>query len=182
MKTINASLLAFFFLLTPFFLEAQSAKAVDKALNESLKSTKKSGISVPGLGAVGKAVGGTAGLLTNAVGGAVGGALKAGKKAAFWSVKGLGPMQLGKVATSGSPFSTLLEIKGNNARKEFEGMIGDNLEKSGALDMLDDVEGLTGFDLPGGGKDKDKFISQVTERTIGELDKKGAEMMKEFVN
>lgn len=165
----------------PFCAFAQSAGAVNKALSKTVKSTKKSSISVPGLGAVGNVIGGTAGLLTNAVGGAVGGALKVGKKAALWSTKGLGPVQLGRIATSGSPFSTLLEIKGQNARKEFEDIMGEQLEKSGALDLLDRTEELTGFDLPGGGKDKNKFISEVTDRTIGELDKKGAEMMKKFV-
>jgi hypothetical protein len=181
MNRIYVFSFTFLLFLVPFWAGAQDSKAIDKALNKSLKSTKKSPISVPGLGAVGAAAGGTADLLSKAVGGAVGGGLKVAKKAALFSTKGLGPVQLGKIATSGSPFTTLLEIKGKNARKQFEGIIGDQLEKTGALGMLDKAEGLTGFDLPGGGKDKNKFISKVTDNTIGELDKAGAGMMKKLL-
>ena len=182
MKQANTLLFALFLLITPFWTGAQSAKLVNKALNQTVKSTKKTpDIPVPGLDDAGGALGSTAGLLSNAVGSAVGGALKLGKKAALFTTKGLGPVQLGKIATSGSPFTTLLEIKGQNARKQFEDLIGDQLEKTGALDLLDKAEGITGFDLPGGGKDKDGFIKSVTDNTIGELDKAGANMMKKLL-
>lgn len=146
-----------------------------------MKSSKKDpGVSVPGLGDSGKKSGN--GLsLTNAVGSAVGGVLKGGTKALGWATKGLNPLQITKIATSGSPFSTLISMQGKNARKDLEDAIGGQLEKSGALDMLDNVEDLTGFDLPGGGKDKNKFIGAVTDNTIGMLDKKGAELMKGIV-
>ena len=156
----------------------QSSGAVDKALGSALKSTAKSPIPTPGLNAAGGALTGSSKLLADAVGGAVGGALKAGKKAALWSTKGLGPVQLGKVATSGSPFTTLLEIKGENTRKHFEELIGDQLGKTGALDLLDKTEGLTGFDLPGGKKDKEGFIKKVADETIADLDKRGVKAMK----
>lgn len=161
-------------LLLPFLGNGQSAKLVNKALKKTVKSTSASSIPVPGVKNKSESSGG---ILSNAVGGAVGGALKVGKKAALWSTKGLGPVQIGKIATSGSPFTTLLEVKGNNARKEFEGMVGDQLEKTGALDMLDQVEG---FELPGGGKDKEGFIKQVMDNTLNELDKKGAEVLSQM--
>ncbi len=182
MKSKHALFFVLFLFLSPAWGSAQSAKLVNKALNQTVKSTTKSpSIPVPGLDGGPGVAGSTAGLLSNAIGSAVGGALKVGKKAALFTTKGLGPVQLGRIATSGSPFTTLLEIKGQNARKQFEGLIGDQLEKTGALDLLDKAEGLTGFDLPGGGKDKNKFIGKVTDNTIGELDKRGADMMKKMI-
>jgi hypothetical protein len=178
MKITTYSLSFVFLLFMSANLHAQSADAVGKALGGAVKASAKSPIPTPGLGSVGGALTGSSKLLSDAVGGAVGGALKAGKKAALWSTKGLGPAQLGKIATSGSPFTTLLEIKGKNARKQFEGMIGDQLGKTGALDLLDKTEGLTGFDLPGGKKDKDGFIKKVTDDTIADLDKRGAKALK----
>lgn len=153
---------------------AQSAKLVNKALKKSVKSTNTSSVPVPGVKDKSE---GSSGMLSNAVGSAVGGAFKVGKKAALWSTKGLEPVQIGKIATSGSPFSTLLEMKGKNTRDEFEGMIGDQLEETGALDMLDQVEG---FELPGGDKDKEGFVKKVTDNTINALDKKGAEMLAQL--
>lgn len=163
--------------LFPLLGSGQSAKLVNKALKQTVKSTSASSVPVPGVKDKSE---GSSNMLANAVGSAVGGAFKVGKKAALWSTKGLGPVQIGKIATSGSPFSTLLEMKGQNARKEFEGMVGDQLEKSGALDLLDHAEGLEGFDLTGGGKDKDGFVKKVTDNTIKELDKKGAEILAQM--
>ena len=159
-------------------LDAQSAKTVGKLLDKSMKETRKSNdIPIPGLSESDRNSG--SGLeLSNAVGSAVGGVLKGGTKALGWATKGLGPVQLTKVATSGSPFSTLLQLKGKNARKDFENLLGNKLDETGALDLLDQAEGLTGFDLPGGGKDKNKFIGAVTDNTIGALDKKGASLLK----
>ncbi len=183
MKALTVIALSMFVLVfTVEPVQAQSAKTVGKMLNKSMKkSSKDPGISVPGLGDDGKKSSG--GLnLGNAVGSAVGGVLKGGTKALGWATKGLNPIQITKIATSGSPFTTLLSMQGKNARKDLEDAIGGQLEKTGALDMLDSVEDLTGFDLPGGGKDKNKFVSAVTDNTIDMLDKKGAELMKGIVD
>jgi len=160
--------------------QAQSAKVVGKMLNKSMKKTSKSSLPIPGLGDK-ESKSGNGLSLGNAVGSAVGGVLKGGTKALGWATKGLGPVQLTKIATSGSPFTSLLSMQGKNARKDLEDAIGGQLEKTGALDMLDQVEGLTGFDLPGGGKDKNKFVSAVTDNTLEVLDKKGAELMKGII-
>ena len=116
MKTLTYSLSFIFILFKSVNLHAQSADAVGKALGGAVKASAKSSMTTPGLGSAGGALTGSSKLLSDAVGGAVGGALKAGKKAA-------------------------LEIKGSNARKQFEDMIGDQLGKTGALDLLDKTEG-----------------------------------------
>ncbi len=182
MKTLQLVLFSLLFVgLAALPCEAQTAKLVGKTLNKTMKSSSKDpGVSVPGLGDSGKKSDG--GLkLGKAVGSAVGGVLKGGTKALGWATKGLNPVQITKIATSGTPFTTLLSMQGKNARKDLEDAIGGQLEKTGALDMLDSVEDLTGFDLPGGGKDKNKFVSAVTDNTIDVLDKKGAELMKGIV-
>ena len=177
----NYGFLFFIFLLPTAFSHAQSAKLIGKSMNKALKGTSPKSVPIPGMEDKDPGLlGGTASLFSDAVGVAVGGTFKASKKVLGWSAKGLNPVQLTKIATSGSPFSTMLEMKGNNARKDFEKLMGDQLEKSGALDMLGDMEDVTGWDLPG--NDKESFIEQLSDNTISALDKKGASLLKEMVN
>ncbi len=159
----------------PFAGQAQSSKMVDKMLGKAVKSTAKSSISIPGMGDV---LGESA--LSGAINKAMKGSLKGAKKALEWTTKDLSPLQLTKIATSGNPLSTLMEVKGGNMRKNFEGLISDNLAKTGALDMLDKVGGsIPGFDLASLGG-KEGFVSKLTDNAIGEVDKSAAKLMEKI--
>ena len=136
----------------------------------------KSSIPIPGLD---MAQAGDKGLgLADAVTSGVGGAMKSAKKLGLWSLDGLSAKQLTEIATSDTPFTSLLSMKGNNVYKQFSDLIGTGLDESGASDLIGNMTGVAGFEMPSGGKEG--FTRSVTENTLGALDKAGAEYLKKL--
>ncbi len=181
MKTKNTIvLIVAMILIAPLLGYGQDMKAISKALTKSMGSVGKAGVDIPGFsfGINPSTLTGSAGELSDAVESAVGGAMKAGKKSPLFSLDNLNPDQLTKLASSESPFSSLMEMKGPNARADFENIISDQLDKTGAMNLLDNASNIPGFSL---GEGKDMFVKQISDNTISALDKSGAKMIEKFV-
>ncbi len=178
MKNVFLFLIAATLLALSLSSQAQTSQMVDKMLGKAFKSAAKSDIAIPGLSNLGDALGGSGEALSKAVNKGLKGALKGGKKVLDWTTKDLNPMQLAKIATSGNPMSTLMEMKGKNLKKNLEGLIGNNLDKSGAMDLLSQAgKNIPGFDLDKLGG-KEGFVSKLTDNAIGQLDDSAAKWMK----
>ena len=168
--------------LSPLFVVAQSEKAVDQALSQALKSVSMSDVSIPGVDAASVVGNSALESLSDAVGDAVTASLESGEAANLWSTEGLDAMALGKLKASESPFTTLLSLKGDGARAELESLITDQLQATGAMEMLEQADGLTGFTSAAGDLDKGSFVKSLTDNTLNVLDMQGAKMMKKIVN
>jgi hypothetical protein len=104
--------------------------------------------------------------------------MKSAKKLGLFSLDGFDAGQLAKIAGSDSPFSEILSLKGNNVYKQFSGLIGDSMTESGAADLIGNMTGVSGFEMPSGGKDG--FVRSMTDSVLGELDKAGAAQLKDM--
>lgn len=176
MKSIHVTIMCACLLMMPVLAHAQNAAAISKMLSKGAKTAMKSSINIPGLD---MAQAGDKGLgLADAVTSGVNGALKSAKKLGMWSLDGLSATQLAEIATSDTPFSSILTMKGNNVYKEFSDLIGTGLDESGASDLIGNMTGVAGFEMPSGGKDG--FTRSVTENTLDALDKAGAQYLQKL--
>jgi hypothetical protein len=174
MKSLKIASFSILLLIAPLAVQAQSAAVMSKLLKKSMKSTLKSQIPIPGLDLAKSGAKGAA--LAEAVNSGVGTALKSAKKLGLFSLDGFDAGQLAKIAGSDSPFTDILSLKGNNVYKEFSNLIGDGMKSAGAADLIGNMTGVSGFEMPSGGAEG--FTRSMTDNVLGSLDKAGAAQLK----
>lgn len=176
MKISRYSALLICLMAFPLLLHAQSSTMVSKMLSKGMKSAMKSSIPVPGLDA---AMAGEKGVgLSESVSSAINDAMKAAKKSGMFSLDGFTADQIAEIASSEEPFSQILSMKGNNVYKDFSNLIGENLESAGAADLVGDMTGVPGFEMPSGGKEG--FIRSVTDNTLAALNQEGSKFLQDI--
>lgn len=162
MHTLSIPLISTLFWLGAIASFAQEAENVEKTLMQAVAATKGASVAIPMM-----EQNSSKDRLSKVVGSAVDGTLKAARKTSLWSVQDLGSAQIGEITLSGSPFTTLFEIKGSAARSEFEGMINAQLAKKGAFEMLEELDS---------GVDRNELLRAVTESMLAELDENGSRL------
>lgn len=174
MKSLKIASFFILLLIAPMAVQAQSASAISKLLNKGMKSALKSQIPIPGLDLAKSGEKGAA--LAEAVNSGIGSAMKSAKKLGLFSLDGFDPGQLAQIAGSDSPFSEILSLKGNNVYKQFSDLIGEGIAGSGAKDLVGNMAGVSGFEMPSGGADG--FNRSMTDNILGALNEAGASQLK----
>ncbi|GEM_PF-1871400 len=174
-------LISVMILIAPLLGYGQDVKALNKAFQKAINSVSKSGIDIPGFGKNLNQpnLSGDAHKLYADVENTVSEVLKTSKDMPIFSLEDLNADQISQLTSTDKPFSTLMDIKGETSRDELEGMVRDQLEKTGAFDVIENSEEIIGFENPLGGKDV--YVSDVVNNTISALDESGAKMIGKFV-
>jgi len=179
MKTLIPLTVVLAIFALPLLGTAQSSKLVDRAIGKALKKTAKADMSFPKISEAAMSMGESGSELAGTVNKAMAGALKETRKGGNFSTDGLDASQLSQLASTDEPFSTLLDMK-SGLRQDLEKTVGEQLKKTGAMDMLSKLgPQIPGLDLAGMGAEK-AISSMLTNKAVGELDKVGANLLSKL--
>jgi hypothetical protein len=152
-------LISSFLTLFSVTVYAQEAEMVENALRKAVAQTKGSSVSIPLMDkspAKKK--------LAKAVASSVDATLKSTRKTGLWTVQELSAEQIGDIALSGSPFTSLMEVKGEEARSEFNEILSNQLEKNQVFELMEDLE-------------RSEVINEVALGTLISLDRNGSRLL-----
>jgi len=158
MNTIFRTL-GVFLVMFSFAANAQQTEKVEKALKKAVAKTKGSSITIPLM-----EDSRDKNKLAKAVGSSLDATLKTTSKMGLWSVQTLSEEEIEGIALSGSPFSSLMKIKGESARTEFEKVLNNQLEKNQVFELLPELE-------------KSEVLDEITMSTLVNLDQNGSKQL-----